>query len=89
MPRLFGTDGVRGTANVDLTPELALQVSSAAAHVLAQDPSAQVLVMVPEINLTPQLQARFEARFAHLGPQGLVALHSGLTPARLRALLQA
>lgn len=36
MPRLFGTDGVRGTANVDLTPELALQVSSAAAHVLAE-----------------------------------------------------
>lgn len=36
MPRLFGTDGVRGTANVDLTPELALQVSSAAAQVLAE-----------------------------------------------------
>lgn len=36
MPRLFGTDGVRGTANVDLTPELALQVSSAAAQVLGE-----------------------------------------------------
>ena len=36
MPRLFGTDGVRGTANVELTPEFALQVSSAAAHVLAE-----------------------------------------------------
>ena len=36
MPRLFGTDGVRGTANVDLTPEVALQVSSAAAQVLAE-----------------------------------------------------
>lgn len=34
-PRLFGTDGVRGLANVDLTAELALDLSVAAAHVLA------------------------------------------------------
>jgi phosphoglucosamine mutase len=35
MGRLFGTDGVRGRANDDLTPELALAVSVAAVHVLA------------------------------------------------------
>jgi len=34
MGRLFGTDGVRGRANVDLTAELALDLSVAAAHVL-------------------------------------------------------
>ncbi|TWF93074.1 phosphoglucosamine mutase [Saccharopolyspora dendranthemae] len=34
MARLFGTDGVRGLANGDLTPELAMAVSSAAARVL-------------------------------------------------------
>jgi len=33
--RLFGTDGVRGVANRDLTAELALDLSVAAAHVLA------------------------------------------------------
>jgi phosphoglucosamine mutase len=33
--RLFGTDGVRGRANADLTPELALSVARAAAGVLA------------------------------------------------------
>jgi phosphoglucosamine mutase len=33
--RLFGTDGVRGRANADLTPELALAVARAAAGVLA------------------------------------------------------
>ena len=54
----------------------------AAAKVLAQDPSAQVLLMVPEINLTPQLQARVEERFAHLGKERVVSLHSGLTPAQ-------
>jgi primosomal protein N' (replication factor Y) len=62
----------------------------AAARVLEQDPTAQVLVMVPEINLTPQLQARFEERFAHLGKERVVALHSGLTPAqRLKSWLAA
>lgn len=36
MARLFGTDGVRGTANLDLTAELALELSVAAAHVLGE-----------------------------------------------------
>ncbi len=37
----------------------------------------QALVLVPEINLTPQLEERFQARF----PQyRIVSLHSGLTP---------
>ena len=35
MARLFGTDGVRGLANRDVTAELALDLSVAAAHVLA------------------------------------------------------
>ncbi|MEI8056119.1 MAG: phosphoglucosamine mutase [Actinomycetes bacterium] len=34
MGRLFGTDGVRGVANADLTAELALDLAVAAAHVL-------------------------------------------------------
>ena len=34
MGRLFGTDGVRGLANTDLTAELALDLAVAAAHVL-------------------------------------------------------
>jgi len=36
MARLFGTDGVRGTANRELTAELALSLSVAAAHVLGE-----------------------------------------------------
>ena len=47
----------------------------------------QVLVLVPEINLTPQLEARFAARFPD---RRLVSLHSGLTAAqRLRNWLLA
>ncbi len=47
----------------------------------------QVLVLVPEINLTPQLEARFAERF---GVRRMVTLHSALTPAqRLRHWLLA
>ena len=40
MTRLFGTDGVRGLANGDITAELALHLSVAAAHVLG-DPARE------------------------------------------------
>ncbi len=44
---LFGTDGVRGLANADLTPELALAVASAAARVLvAHDASHRPVAVV-------------------------------------------
>jgi len=47
MARLFGTDGVRGLANGDLTPELALSVSAAAARVLvAHDSSHRPVAVV-------------------------------------------
>jgi primosomal protein N' (replication factor Y) len=57
----------------------------AAEHALAQ--GRQVLVLVPEINLTPQLEARFAERFSGTP---IAALHSGLTPPqRLRNWLAA
>ena len=47
----------------------------------------QALVLVPEINLTPQLEARFAERFRG---RHIVSLHSALTPAqRLRSWLAA
>jgi primosomal protein N' (replication factor Y) len=53
----------------------------------ARDPQAQGLVLVPEINLTPQLQARFIERF---GSDAVVPLHSGMTnPQRLRSWIAA
>jgi primosomal protein N' (replication factor Y) (superfamily II helicase) len=50
---------------------------AAAEQALAQ--GRQVLVLVPEINLTPQLEARFAARFAG---RRIASLHSALTPAQ-------
>ncbi|WP_246641604.1 primosomal protein N' [Paraburkholderia edwinii] len=50
----------------------------ALAALLAVDPTAQALVLVPEINLTPQFEAAFRARFAALDEGAIVTLHSGL-----------
>ena len=53
----------------------------------ALEAGQQALVLVPEINLTPQLEARFAERFAG---RCIVSLHSALTPAqRLRSWLAA
>lgn len=56
-------------------------------ELLLRDPQAQAMVLVPEINLTPQLQARFEERF---GAGAVAPLHSGMThPQRLRSWMAA
>jgi len=63
----------------------------AVAALLERQPDAQALVMVPEINLTPQLETRFKARFdGRFGPGAVVSLHSGMTnPQRLASWLAA
>ncbi|MDP1781265.1 MAG: primosomal protein N' [Hydrogenophaga sp.] len=70
---LFGATGSGKT-------EVYLQATQRA---LFSQAEAQVLVMVPEINLTPQLEARFRERFEPLcGAGAVVCLHSGMTPAQ-------
>jgi len=50
----------------------------ALAHLLGSRPDAQALVLVPEINLTPQFEAAFRTRFAALPEGAIVTMHSGL-----------
>ena len=74
---LFGSTGSGKT-------EVYLQ---AVQRMLQADPQAQALLMVPEINLTPQLEERVQARF---GVAAVVSMHSGMTPAqRLKGWLAA
>ena len=74
--------GATGSGKTEVYLRVAEQVLAA---------GRQVLVLVPEINLTPQLEARFAERFgAAPVPRRIVSLHSGLTPAqRLRHWLAA
>lgn len=46
MGRLFGTDGVRGIANEELTPQLAMQLGQAGAYVLSRENKHKPTIMV-------------------------------------------
>ena len=46
MARMFGTDGVRGIANEELTPLLAMQLGQAGAYVLTKENEHKPTIMV-------------------------------------------
>lgn len=46
MGRMFGTDGVRGVANAELTPMLAMQLGQAGAYVLTKEKDHKPTIMV-------------------------------------------
>jgi len=46
MGRMFGTDGVRGVANAELTPMLAMQLGQAGAYVLTKEMDYKPTIMV-------------------------------------------
>ena len=46
MSRLFGTDGVRGVANSELTPELAMNLGKAGAYVLTKENAHKPTIIV-------------------------------------------
>src|SRR5688572_1206841 len=64
MTLRFGTDGVRGVANVELTPELVLALGRAAARVL---PGRRFLVGRDTRLSGPMLEAAFAAGLASEG----------------------
>ncbi len=52
MGRLFGTDGVRGVANSELTPELAFKLGKAGAYVLSKDKTRPVILIGKDTRLS-------------------------------------
>src|SRR5207245_7629328 len=67
MGRLFGTDGARGVANVDLTPELVFRLGRAAAHVLSTDAGTEFLLGRDTRLSGPMLEAALTAAVCSAG----------------------
>jgi phosphoglucosamine mutase len=82
MGRLFGTDGVRGRANDDLTPELALGLSVAAVHVLASHLEGAPHRPVAVVGRDPRASGEMleAAVVAGLTSAGATVLRAGVLP---------
>ncbi|MFJ8084899.1 phosphoglucosamine mutase [Streptomyces sp. NPDC096205] len=82
MGRLFGTDGVRGVANADLTAEMALGLSVAAAHVLAEAGTFQGHRPTAVVGRDPRASGEFleAAVVAGLASAGVDVLRVGILP---------
>jgi phosphoglucosamine mutase len=87
LGRLFGTDGVRGRANSDLTPELALSVARAAASVLADRDGTSRPVAV--VGRDPRASGEMleAAVVAGLTSAGAEVLRAGVVPTPALAYL--
>ncbi|AWS40595.1 phosphoglucosamine mutase [Streptosporangium sp. 'caverna'] len=87
MGRLFGTDGVRGVAGRDLTAELAMELSVAAAHVLGDAGAFHASVgrrgrPVAVVGRDPRASGEFleAAVVAGLASSGVDVLRLGVLP---------
>jgi phosphoglucosamine mutase len=80
--RLFGTDGVRGVANADLTAEMALGLSVAAAHVLAEAGTFEGHRPTAVVGRDPRASGEFleAAVVAGLASAGVDVLSVGVLP---------
>ncbi len=91
MARLFGTDGVRGLANRDLTADLALRLAQAAAHILGEEARARGLKPKAVIGRDPRISGEFLAAAvsAGLASSGVDVFDAGVLPTPATAFLTA
>ncbi len=91
MARLFGTDGVRGLANRDLTVEMALQIAQAAAIVLGSEARNRGIKPKAVIGRDPRISGEFIAAAvaAGLSSSGVDVFDAGVLPTPATAFLTA
>jgi phosphoglucosamine mutase len=87
LGRLFGTDGIRGLANDDLTAELALEVAVSAAHILSEADGSRRRTAV--VGRDPRASGEFlsAAVSAGLAAAGMDVLDAGVVPTPALAYL--
>ena len=68
MGKLFGTDGVRGVANTELTCDMAYKIGVAAAFVLTRETHHSPKIIIGKIHVFPAicLKVLFRPAFAAL-----------------------
>ena len=91
MARLFGTDGVRGVANRDLTVSLALSLAQAAASVLGEQARNDGRRPVAVIGRDPRISGEYIAAAvaAGLASSGVDVFDAGVIPTPATAFLTA
>lgn len=91
MARLFGTDGVRGLAGVDVTAELALGLAQSAAHVLGRNARLESRRATAVVARDPRVSGEFisAAVTAGLASAGVDVLDAGVIPTPAAAYLVA
>ena len=91
MGRLFGTDGVRGLANRDITAELALDLSVAAVRVLAEEGEFAGHRPTAVVGRDPRASGEFlaAATIAGLASAGVDVFDAGVLPTPAIAFLTA
>ena len=91
MGRLFGTDGVRGLAGVDVTAELAMNLAHAAALVLGRSARGESRRAVAVVARDPRVSGEFIAAAvsAGLAAAGVDVLDAGVIPTPAAAYLVA
>jgi len=73
MGKLFGTDGVRGIANSELTPELAMNLGKAGAYVLTKNKTPKILVATDSRRSGDMLAAALSAGLCSVGAEVYLA----------------
>lgn len=91
MARLFGTDGVRGLANRDITVESALSLAQAAAIVLGEDARSRGKKPIAVIGRDPRISGEFLAAAisSGLASSGVDVFDAGVLPTPATAFLTA
>ena len=78
MGKFFGTDGIRGVANKDLTPEMAFKLGRVVAHILASDYKEPIILIGKDTRISGDMLE--SALTAGICSRGVSVYNLGILP---------